>query len=207
MDADIQRLYDTAVDIFRASFEFFLLRRKIIFCNAMPGLGEQRKANKEAFLRPEGQIMSIVDLAEGSEKPTLQRGKEDRSKEETGSVDFYSRKVFLIPSRKVFWGNSTAISTEGRDIMASMALFLKQMPGRVVISENASGEIGKRRFGLQRALAVMNCLTREQGLDGNWFSISAASTITDERAAVKSDRPIEAERTLEIVLLERSIYN
>ena len=165
--------------------------------------------DKGAFL-PTEQIVAIEYLGEGSEKVTLAEGWEAGLKKETESADFHSRKVFLIPSKKVFWGKGTAVSSEGRNTLATMASFLKEVPNRIVISENGPGdEEGDEQFGLLRAWAVMEYLTTKQGLDKSWFSISAASTLT--RESFESGEPghpaPEAQRSLEIVLLERSIYN
>jgi len=165
--------------------------------------------DKGAFL-PTEQFVAIEYLGEGSEKPTLAKGVGEGLKEETESADFHSRKVFLISSKKVFWAKGTAISSEGRNTLATMASFLKEVPSRIVISENGPGDDeDDDQFGLLRAWAVMEYLTAKQGLDKSWFSISAASTLT--REGLENGEPghpeAEAERGLEIVLLERSIYN
>ena len=165
--------------------------------------------DKGAFLATE-QIVTIEYLGEGSEKVTLEEGWGSGLKEETESADFHNRKVFLIPSKKVFWGKGTAISSEGRNTLATMASFLKEVPNRIVISENGPGdEEEEEQFGLLRAWAVMEYLTTKQGLDKGWFSISAASTLTREglESGETGHLRQKTERMLEIVLLERSIYN
>ncbi len=165
--------------------------------------------DKGAFL-PTKQIVATDYLGEGSEKLTLVRGWEDNLKEETKPMDFHSRKVFLLPSKEVFLGKGTAISLEGRNTLATMATFLKERPSRIVISENRPGDDeGSDQLGLLRAWAVMEYVTTKQGLDKRRFSISATSTLVRER--FKSGKPgllkQKTERGLEIVLLERSIYN
>ncbi len=165
--------------------------------------------DKGAFL-PTEQIAAIEYVGEGSEKVTLVRGWEGNLKEETKLVDFHSRKVFLISSKKTFWGKGTTISSEGRNTLTTMATFLKERPSRIVISENGPGDDeDDEQFGLLRAWAVIEYLTTKQGLDKRRFSISAASTLAQE--GLESGEPDrlrpEAERGLEIVLLERSIYN
>lgn len=164
--------------------------------------------DKGAFL-PTKQIVSTGYPGEGSEKPTLTSGWEANLKEDT-PTDFRRWKVFSISSERIFWGRGTLISAEGRRIMTKMASFLKEVPSRVVISENGpTDDEGSEQFGLPRAWAVMEYLTTKQGLDKSWFSISAASTLT--REGFKSGEPdrteAEAQRSLEIVLLEWSIYN
>ncbi|KPJ65414.1 MAG: hypothetical protein AMJ43_10755 [Coxiella sp. DG_40] len=184
-------------------------RLKMIFLKSLPAVNRPDEKNKDAFL-PTEQIEATALLDLGSEKPTLAKGSRDGLKEETEPVNFQNRKVFLVPSKRIFWGKGTIISSEGRGIMAVMASFLKELPGRIVISENGPGDNeGSEHFGLPRAWAVLEYLTTKQKLDKKWFSISAASTISKESSG--SDEPArksqEAERTVEIVLLERSIYN
>ena len=180
----------------------------VIFAKALPSVkSTDEKKGKESFLS-RGQIEATEEeeLDKGSEKPTLVKGKEGNLKEETGPVDFQSRKVFLISSKNIFWGKGTVISSEGRDVMATMASFLRGVSARIVISENGREEKkGSEQFGLPRAWAVVEYFTTRQGLDKNCFSISASSTIVQGSEPGRSEA--EAERMLEIVLLERSIYN
>jgi len=182
---------------------------KVIFGNSLPRVGNPDNVDKDAFL-PAKQIESTAELDTGSEKPTLVKGLKNRLKQETEPVDFRRWKVFLISSKRVFWGKGTVISSEGRNIMTTMASFLKEVPGRIVISENGPPRLlvedksgDSKYFGLPRAWAVVEYLTTMQNLNKKWFSISAASTIPQESPG--SDEPDE--RTVEIVLLERSVYN
>ena len=170
-----------------------------LFANALPAVSNPDEEDKDAFLGAK-QIEPTENLGKGSEKPTLARGAEEHLQEETEPMDFRSRKVFFISSRKVFWGKGTVISSQGRRTLSTMASFLKEAPSRVVISENGRGdEKGSERFGPPRAWAVIEYLTTKQGLNKEWFSISVASMCPKN---IKS-----GERVLEIVLLERSIYN
>jgi len=179
------------------------------FARALYAENPPLEKDKGAFL-PTSQFVAIEYLGEGSEKPTLAKGGDEGLKEETESADFHSRKVFLISSKRIFWAKGTTISSEGRNILATMASFLKEVPNRIVISENGPGdEEDNEQFGLLRAWAVMEYLTTKQGLEKSWFSRAAASPLI--RAGFESGKPghprAEAERGLEIVLLERSIYN
>jgi len=203
---------------------------KVIFADALPAVSQPDKQNKDAFLATQ-QIQHTEDISEGSEKPTSETGKQDHLKQESEPIDFRSRKVFLISSEKIFWGKGTAISLQGREALATIASFLKQIPSRVVISEcpansesqilpakRTAGEnrderraISDSQIGLLRAWAVVEYLVKKQHLDKNWFSISAASTL-DARYSIldtrqESRNENQESRTLEIVLLERSIYH
>jgi chemotaxis protein MotB len=180
-------------------------RLKIIYCKALTNISPNPQSDRDSFthLAP---IKYLEELDRGSEKPTLQRDEKDGLLEETEPEDFQYRKVFIVSSKKVFWGKGAAISSEGRDIMSTMASFLKEVPDRIVISENGPVEEDSVQFGLVRAWAVLEYLTEKQGLEKKRFSISAASTIPKER--FNSGQVVAAlERTIEIVLLERSIYN
>ncbi len=192
-----------------SSFDEKVFRRlQVSFFNALPGVSQSDEASRDAVL-PTEQIEETPLLIKGSEKPTLIKGLKDNLKEDT-PTDFRSRKVFSISSERIFWGRGTLISAEGRRIMTKMASFLKEIPSRVVVNENGpASEEDAEQLGLSRAWAVMKYLTTEHNLNKKWFSISAASTLA--RGSLRSgetDRAsTEPERILEIVLLERSIYN
>lgn len=178
---------------------------KIIYCDAMTNISLKPRSDRDSLMHliP---IKYLEELDRGSEKPTLKRIGKDGLLEETKSEDFQDRKVFIVSSKKIFWGKSAAISSEGREIMSTMASFLKDVPNRIVISENGPGDEDSVQFGLVRAWAMLEYLTEIQGLEKKRFSISAASTIPKERFG--NGQVVAAlERTIEIVLLERSIYN
>lgn len=193
-----------------SSFDDRVFRQlKAIFADALPAVAPEAKKDRDSFLSTQ-QIQITPELDEGSEKPTLDKGFVDRTKDETEPADFNRRKVFLIESDRIFWGKGIAISSEGRNIMSIMASFLKEVPSRIVISENAPGndELNEQ-LGLRRSWAVLNYFTTEQNLDKKRFSISAASTLVPQQSgespnAIGAEEP---ERMLEIILLERSIYN
>jgi chemotaxis protein MotB len=182
---------------------------RIIFGGGQPSVNPRIRKDRDAFL-PTEQIVPTAEPDGGSEKPTLSSGVGDNLKEDTEPADYRSRKVFLISSEKVFWGQGTVISSEGRRILSAMASFLREVPGRIVVSEGGpDGRGGIEQFGLLRAWTAMEYLTARRGLDKRRFNISASSTVPQQ--GYKSGEPgqprAEAERTLEIVLLERSIYN
>ncbi len=186
---------------------------KIIFCNALPVASSQERPNKDAVLEMM-QAVPTEELDKGSEHPTLAKELEGYLNEDKEPVNFYSRKVFLKPSKEVFWGKGSVISYQGGKTLASMAALLKEIPSRIVISENGrNSEQDNKQLGLQRAWAVMEYLTTKQGLDKKWFSITATSTLAEARAqqSIKGvplkQAQTQGERILEIVLLERSIYN
>ena len=181
---------------------------RAIFMEALPGVSQPEEKNRDAFL-PTEQIQMTPELVKGSEKPTLLRGLDDNLKKDT-PTDFRRLKVFSISSQRIFWGKGTLISAEGSRIMTKMASFLEEVPSRIVVSENRpESEEDAEQLGLPRSWAVIEYLTTEHNLDKKRFSISAASTLAPHQLNLGS-RLIgagEPERTLEIVLLERSIYD
>jgi chemotaxis protein MotB len=178
---------------------------KIIYSRALTNISPFPQSNRDSFqhLTP---IRYLEELDKGSEKPTLEKGDKDGLLEETQSDDFHKLKVFIIPSKKIFWGNGVSISSQGREVISIMASFLKHTPNRIVISENGPVDENNEQFGLERAWAVLEYFTEMQGLDKEQFSISAASTIPQEKwenSRIGAGR----ERVVEVVLLERGIYN
>ncbi len=189
-----------------SSFDKGVFRNlKLIFADAMPAVSK-KPVNSDAFLFTE-QIRPSEDVVDGSEKPTLEKGVQEGSRQDTEPVDFRSKKVFLISSRRAFWGKGTRISLEGREFLANLASFLKHIPNRVVVSEHSSAGTDSEQLGLLRAWEVVQYLSAKQGLDKGQFSVSAMGTVPEE--SIKRGRLLgssAAERVLELVLLERSMY-
>jgi chemotaxis protein MotB len=175
----------------------------------LPSLHQQVKRNRDAMVNIE-QLTHKDDPETGSEKPTLENKSKTNLLKEKEPKEFHKKKVFVNDSDQFFWGNGTAVSAWGRKTLEDLGAFLKRVQGRVVISEH--GPIGDKKneqLGLERAWTVMEYLTSQQGLDKARFSISAASTLaqwaTDEHEP--TPQHTKDRRTLEIVILERSIGN
>ena len=181
-------------------------RLRIIFCKALPGISSPTDRNTDALLEPPKQVHPTPDIDAGSEKPTHANGWKENLMQETEPEDFHSRRVFVIPSENVFWGKGTAISFVGRRTLNSMASFLKEVPARIVISENGphDRQEDSDSLGLPRAWAVLDYLATKHDLDEDRFSITAASTLAHDDLETDTAEP---KRKIEIVLLERSIYN
>jgi len=148
----------------------------------------------------------------GSEKPTLENGTKGGLKETTTPFDLDIAKVFLIPSENIFLGKGPVISPKGRDILTTMASFLKKIPNRVVICEyRPKGDKDSENTGLERGWAVMEYLATQHNLDKSRLAISSSPTsITTEEnfeSSAPSQSMMEPERILEIVVLDRSSYN
>jgi chemotaxis protein MotB len=194
-----------------SSFDINVFRQlRSMFSKTLPTVSGAVEKDKDGFL-PSTQFRYDYEVEKGSEKRTLTRGKGNNLKKEgRGGVDFLNQKVFYISSGSIFWGNGTIISLQGRKVLSSLASFLREVPTRMVISENGlTDENNNEKFGLPRAWAVMKYLTEKHGLDKKYFSISAMSTLTQEnlKNIELSSPEAKSKRLLEIVLLERSIYN
>jgi len=201
-----------------------------VFRKIMPGLGRSDERYRSALLNILG-VSSAEYSATGSEKPTSETAGQGSLKEDFGSRDLSNRRVFLMPSEKIFWGKGTTISSQGQDILETMAEFLKRLSDRVIISEGRydNGKKGDS-LGLQRAWVVLDYLAAEQHLGTDRFSLSVTGTVHREdaqarvkaengaagppprllpamRLAGKSGDPGAGQRMVEIVLLERSLYN
>jgi chemotaxis protein MotB len=182
---------------------------KVLYSNALTSITPKIRSDRDAFLY-EPPIMHKSEPDKGSEKPTLEQEIKEGAIKESTPIDFYGGIVLTISSDKIFLAKGVLISPEGRNVMDTLGLFLKGVPSRVVISESGpwnddSGDY----FGLPRAWAIMDYLTTTQDIDKKRFSISATGTLNRENAEnSRADYEIpKSERTVEIVLLERSIYN
>jgi len=172
------------------------------FQKALPTILKTNKEPQNNVVLPQ-YIKYIKNPNVGSEKPTLAYGEQDNLKQETKPEKFHNRKVFFIPSDKVFYGNGAVISLKGRKILSAMALFLKEMPdNRVVISESGrDNSKNNENLGVERAWAIMEYITQKQSLDKQQFSISSGNMTIGEH-----NPEMETGRVLEITLLERSLY-
>ncbi len=161
-----------------------------------PNYGWQRKPPAESL---EPQILTLNESEEGSEKPTLEKDSGTNKLRETYGKDYSTYKVFLIQSKKVFWGTGTTLSTDGRDFLDLLSSFLSRVPSRVVIAENgpATDPAGGIESGISRSISVVNYLV-SKGVPKSSCNIAARATLPQA--------DFSRERMLEINLLDESIY-
>jgi len=177
----------------------------------LPGFDWSNKMYRDSMFKY-FQFYPAEGVETGSEKPTLEKGTKGALKETIAPPDFDTAKVFSIPSGEIFCGKSMAISPNGREVMAAIALFLRKVPNRVVIGEHCpGGNNDSEEMSLQRAWTVMEYLSTKHGLSKKRFSISSSSASADEEESFKNSKlnytETEAEHILKIVVLDRSIYN
>jgi chemotaxis protein MotB len=179
---------------------------RVIYCDAFPTIHSRKRASKESLLEIE-QLRYVEDIDKGSEKATYEDGTEGALIERYTN-DYKKHKVFLIRSDKVFWGKGTAMSQQGREILSTFARFIKDMPENIVISENNLQQ-NDPELSMARDWAVIEYLTKKEGLDINRFSISAGSTVGQTAFELSSldEQDNQPQRLIEIVLLQRSLCN
>jgi len=184
-------------------------RMKVIYSNAFTSIIPMTRSERDSLLYLP-QVKDIHELEKGSETSTSEQGSKDGLLKETKIIHITTGVAFLISSKKVFWAKGSTLSPEGYRIMDTMAPFLRESPSRIVICEKGPvNDQASENFGLTRAWEVMSYLTTEQNLDSDRFSISAEGTLAQGNFG--NGQPgqglSETERTVEIVLLQRSIYN
>ena len=141
------------------------------------------------------QAIAAGPQEKGSDRSTLEETQGKGMLAETKSEDFRTRKVFLIESNKVFWGAGATLSREGRDFLDTLAAFAAKMPGRIVIAE--SGPDADPELGFNRALRTLTYLAA-RGVAKERCCIGTRGTLPDQDSGT--------ERTLEIAILDESIY-
>ena len=129
----------------------------------------------------------------GSEKPTLEENSGGGFSQKNLD-DFRSKKVFLMESKTAFVANSGTLSPQGREFLSTLALFVKSMPNRIIISE--SGPDNNNAFGIARSMVALRYLV-EQGISADYCNIGAIGISPSEN--------FQSERMLEIFLLEEDI--
>jgi flagellar motor protein MotB len=163
------------------------------FAKALPSISVSKKNRRESMLKRQPSSQE-VDKTEATETPLNAVEQTTNFMKEKKPLDFQNLKVFTIESKQFFWGQGYAFSKDGREVLNTLANYLKHRTGRIVISEN--GPDGNTSLGLHRSIAVMDYLTKKHALDKARFNISCATTM----------RQPPRKRQLEITLLDRSIY-
>ena len=185
-----------------SSFDESSLRRIAgVFRNRSLGwIFPTRRDPRDSVVEPVDRPTDSTD--EGSEKPT------DWAREliefpkppmEIIAPDTYrDRKVFTIPSERLFYGRGCALRPEGRRHLRMIAAFMKLVPCRVVISETGpETDDARRQLSLERAWTLMKYFL-DQGLSDDRFNISAGGAAGGGRFAGKS--------IVRIGLLARSLF-
>jgi flagellar motor protein MotB len=155
--------------------------------------GWNYRDNYKALLAQQS-ATNIDETKKGSEKPTADSKASGKTMKNTFDKDFRNHRVFVIESSTVFWSKGSALTSQGRHFLKTLAAFAKKVPGRIVISEYGPDD---SQLGLQRAWSAAECLM-DAGIAPDLCNISAQTTL------VKQTTP--KERMFEITLLDQSIY-
>jgi hypothetical protein len=179
---------------------------KQVFTGSVSSVSPQIGKDRDAFL-PSDQIIPTEELDTGSEKPTLQQGRDDSLRKDTEPADFRRRKVFLIRSDDIFWGKGSIISFDGRKTLSTIGSFLKKIPEKVVVSEgDRSDDQEVSNAGLERAWAVGKYLTSKGELDRARLNIAGELMAGPESEGADAESAgSENERWVEICVLERRV--
>ena len=105
--------------------------------------GAKDKAEKEAVSTIQIQSPND-DLQMGSEKPTLIDGDKNRFKKKTEPEDYLRLRTLLVASDEVFWGDGSVISQRGKQILTDVSLFLKELPGQMIIVSESGPKPSKK---------------------------------------------------------------
>jgi len=173
----------------------------VIFAKKFPSINPDAE-NRSAVLDHIIEIRALKkEVEQGSEirQPQIGEGKEGGQKY-TNQPDSHENTIFFAPSQKLFWGEGVVLSAYGRKVLSDMAMFLKEVRNRVVISECDMNSLSPDEVGLQRAWSVMRYL-RQSGIKMDRLCMSSASMMMGE-----GDTPTAQTRYLQVVLLERNLY-
>lgn len=180
---------------------------QVIFSTALDSISPLLHDSRDSlnYLAP---IRYTSENDSGSEKPILSENNNEGLLEEQLSSDLNDGVVLLLSSKNMFFGKGTILSSEGRDTLNDIALYIAEMPNRIVISERSPAyDEDTEPLRLQRAWAVMDYLASKKQIDKNRLSISISGTTSYKTSRVSDSKNENTGREIEISLLQRSIYN
>ena len=183
---------------------------KVVYSDGLSSISPIKYRNRDSVNKEADPIQSPKELEDGSEKTTPGEGINDALMKEKPLVDLRRGRVILLASENIFLGNGKVVSPSGRESLSVLASFLAKVSNRVVISEHGPEDReGDYDYGLARAWAVSEHLVEVHGLAKEQFSLSATSTLPPEGLVSENSDSLGpgTERTLEIVLLDRSIHD
>jgi chemotaxis protein MotB len=132
------------------------------------------------------------DVSDGPEKPSQEVTRKTGQIDQTHSRKFFTDKVFLIPMDFMFYSTGVALTTEGRQWLDDLSVYLTKMPGRILIAERRTESMAAA--GPQRAIVAAEYLV-QKNIDPERISISTRITTSNTQNQV-----------VEISLLEKEIY-
>jgi chemotaxis protein MotB len=164
------------------------------FEKALPSIWPANTTQQDSMWKNE-HVRNMEKANKGTETRTDATDSSTNFMREKKPLDFRNLKVFSVRSDSFFWGNGTAISGAGLEVLDAFAIFLRSFPSRVVISENGPG--GNRQMGLARAWSVLEYMTKKKGIKKEMFSITTSNMMRQNN---------RTERMLDITLLDRNVY-
>lgn len=141
-------------------------------------------------------VQQTQPTKDDSETPKHTIKKASNFQDEKKTVDFKNVKVITVDSQNVFYASGHIIRNDNdtKTNLKHLATLLLNKPSRIVISEFGQKDENSD-LGMERAYAIYDYLIK-LGVNKNTINISAQCLGGNH----------ESKRTLEITLLERSIY-
>jgi flagellar motor protein MotB len=144
-----------------------------------------------------------TDARQGSEKPTAvdpaNPGRPGAQSTGAGSEAYSDRRMFYVPSNRLFWGKGCSLIQAGRGRLKTLAAFMRVVPCQLVIGESnpADGDAGTAQRALERAWTLVEYFTGEESIPADRFRIVTSSP---QAAARMNNQPVVV-----IMLLARSL--
>ena len=180
---------------------------QVVFSTALDSIAPLRHNSRDSLTFHEP-IKYVKEVETGSEKQTLSENRNEGYLEEKLSSDLNDGIVLLLASKKMFLGEGFILSSEGRNMLNSIAPYLAEMPNRIVISERSTtSEKDTETNHLQRAWMVMDYFVSKQGINKDRLSISISGTTSSKSIESSGSGSKSSEKMIEISLLQGSIYN
>ncbi len=147
----------------------------------------------------------VVDWTEeGSEKPDTISSEQvinPKAHEMIIGIDAYrDEKLFYLNSKQMFFGDGRVLTSQGREILDQIGLFMKMVPCKMIVTEaTATGGTREKdlRRRLLRAWSVTRYLKEIQGLPARRMSIS----ITDSKPLQRH----QGQSVMKITLLNKDM--
>jgi flagellar motor protein MotB len=139
-------------------------------------------------------LSDMEDVTNGPEVPSLDQTRKADEINQTYSKKFFTDKTFLVPAEFLFYSSGAALTTDGKQWLDGLSVYLSKMTGQVLIAEKNTAQ--KISSAPLRAIAVAEYLVTKN-IESGRISIGKDGTA--------SYPPGEQQQTMEISLLEKEI--
>ncbi len=139
---------------------------------------------------------------DGSEKPPADMGLDairrprDSFWMENMANAYHDRRMFYIPSSRLFWGKGSSLIPAGKAHLDKIASFMKLVPCTMIVGESNSEELSMDGRAFERAWAIIEYVSARAGIGTERFSIASIGNA----AAGQMDQSV-----MEVTLMAGSI--